>query len=542
MDAGGDTPLQKAEARLRADAEGASAPSTSHSPLVIMRGITKSFGPFQVLRGIDFDVRPGEVHALLGENGAGKSTLMKVLMGVHRPDAGTVTLAGQDLTNASVEDRMGHGIAMIFQELSLLPNMSVADNIMVGREPRRPGWMVDGRRLRRDAQAIIDRYGFPLRAGQLVRDLGFAQRQMVEILKAVSRGAKVLILDEPTSSLSLREEETLFALMDDLKAKGMGLVYISHRMAEIFRLANRLSIVKDGILIGPLDPRETSIVDVSALMSKAKPATSEPVLSGATLRRTASAAADIVLDVKDLRTARKLDGLRFTVGRGEIVGVAGLVGSGRSTLAKALFGLLPDARGTVTVDGRPLRLADTGAAIAAGLGFVPEDRRLEGLAINQTLADNVALPNLPRMRAGGLPIVSSGRIRRLFALYQERLGIVARRSTQLASELSGGNQQKVVFAKWLASEPKLLILDEPTNGVDVNAKADMRAIIRAAADAGMGVLLMSSELDELTAAADRILTLVDGRITRELRDIRDEGELRAILQTDLAKAMEERAA
>ena len=538
MDTAGATTPIGVEARLRADAETTTF-ATSSSSLVSMRGITKSFGPFQVLRGIDFDVRAGEVHALLGENGAGKSTLMKVLMGVHEPDAGTVTLAGQDLAKASVEDRMGHGIAMIFQELSLLPNMSVADNIMVGREPRRLGWRIDGRALRRDAQAIIDRYGFPLRAGQLVRDLGFAQRQMVEILKAVSRGAKVLILDEPTSSLSLREEETLFALMDDLKGKGMGLVYISHRMAEIFRLANRLSIVKDGVLIGPLDPRETSIADVSALMSKAKPAAREASVPGRAARRDASA---IVLDVEDLRTARKLDGLSFTVGRGEIVGVAGLVGSGRSTLAKALFGLLPDARGRVSVDGRSLELGRTGAAIAAGLAFVPEDRRLEGLAVNQTLADNIAVPNLPRMRAGRLPIVSNGRIRRVFATYQERLGIVARRPTQLASELSGGNQQKVVFAKWLASNPKLLILDEPTNGVDVNAKADMRAIIRAAADAGMGVLLVSSELDELTAAADRILTLVDGRITRELRDIRDEGELRAILQTDLAKAMGERAA
>ena len=533
---GGPTPME-AEARLRADAEGATASAAS---LVTMRGITKAFGPFQVLRGIDFDVRAGEVHALLGENGAGKSTLMKVLMGVHRPDAGTVMLAGRDLSRASVEDRMDGGIAMIFQELSLLPNMTVADNIMVGREPRRPGWRIDGRALRRDAQAIIDRHGFPLRAGQLVSDLGFAQRQMVEILKAVSRGAQVLILDEPTSSLSLREEETLFAMMDDLKAKGIGLVYISHRMAEIFRLANRLSIVKDGILIGPLDPKDTSIADVSTLMSKAKPAAAEPVLPGA--RRGRTATAGTILDVRDLRTARKLDGLSFTVGRGEIVGVAGLVASGRSTLAKALFGLLPDANGTVAVNGRPLKLGDTVAAIAAGLAFVPEDRRLEGLAVNQTLADNVALPNLPRMRAGGLPIVSDSRIRHVFATYRDRLGIVARRSTQLASELSGGNQQKVVFAKWLASEPKLLILDEPTNGVDVNAKADMRAIIRAAADAGMGVLLMSSELDELTAAADRILTLVDGRITRELHDVRDEGELRAILQTDLAKAMEERAA
>ena len=233
-----------------------------------MQGISKAFGPNQVLREVDFDVRAGEVHALLGENGAGKSTLMKVLMGVHKADSGAVTLAGRNIVGDTVKDNLSHGITMIFQELSLLPNMTVGDNILIGREPRRPMWIVDRRRLRRDAQAIIDQYRFPLHAAQLVRDLGFAQRQMVEILKAVSRGARVLVLDEPTSSLSLREEEKLFAIVDDLKASGMGLVYISHRMAEIFRLADRLSIVKDGRIIGPLDPNTTSIRQVSELMSK----------------------------------------------------------------------------------------------------------------------------------------------------------------------------------------------------------------------------------------------------------------------------------
>ncbi len=254
--------------------------SRTFEPLVSMRGISKAFGPYRVLRDVDFDVRPGEVHALLGENGAGKSTLMKVLMGVHKPDAGTVMLAGENIVGASVEHHLSHGIAMIFQELSLLPNLTVADNIMLGREPRRPGWIVDRAKLRRDAQAIIDQYRFPLRARQLVRDLGFAQRQMVEILKAVSRGARVLILDEPTSSLSLREEESLFAIMDELKGGGMGLVYISHRMAEIFRLADRLSIVKDGSIIGPLDPGATSIRHVSELMSKAKPAAAAAPATG----------------------------------------------------------------------------------------------------------------------------------------------------------------------------------------------------------------------------------------------------------------------
>ena len=516
------------------------------APLVVMRGIRKSFGAFAVLRGIDFDVRPGEVHALLGENGAGKSTLMKVLIGVHRAEQGTVTIGGADVSALSVEARMSQGIAMIFQELSLLPNLSVADNIMLGREPRRAGWRVDARALRRQAQEVIDRYGFPLRAGDPVRRLGFAQRQMVEILKAVSRGARVLVLDEPTSSLSLREEEVLFALMAELKGRGIGLVYISHRMAEIFRLADRLSIVKDGVLIGPLDPAETSIEAISRIMSKTEAAAAPTRAAGPDAAPSVrdAVARGPLLAVANLRTARKLGGLDFAVGAGEIVGIAGLVGSGRSTLAKALFGLLPDATGTVTLAGRAIRLGDTRAAIAAGLALVPEDRRIEGLVANQSLADNVALPNLTRLLARplGLPVVSARRVRALYGLFRDRLGIVARGPHQLASQLSGGNQQKIVFAKWLASEPRLLILDEPTNGVDVNAKADMRAIMREAAAAGMGILLMSSELDELTGAADRILTLVGGRITRELHAMRDEGELRAMLQADLATALEERAA
>ena len=518
------------------------ADDVGRPPLVAMKGIIKSFGENQVLRDVDFDVRAGEVHALLGENGAGKSTLMKILMGVYKADAGSITLDGVDIAGASVQDHLAHGIAMIFQELSLMSNLTVAENIMVGREPRGFGFRIAKTRLRREAQAIIDQYGFPLRAGQRVRELGFAQRQMVEVLKAVSRGARVLIMDEPTSSLSLREEEKLFSIMDELKARGMGLIYISHRMAEIFRLANRLSIVKDGKLIGPLDPASTSIQAVSQMMSKTKQAATDAPLTQAVAAPHEQGVAR-ALDVRGLSTARKLQDVSFSVGRGEIVGVAGLVGSGRSTLAKALFGLLPDAKGELAVAGKPLKLGDPARSVKAGLAFVPEDRRLEGLVLDHSLTANIALPNLDNLLSGGiLPIVSRSRIGKLYAKFHERLGIVARRPGQRAGELSGGNQQKIVFAKWLATEPSVLILDEPTNGVDVNAKADMRAVIRAAAQAGVGVLLISSELDELTAAADRILAIVDGRITRELKGVKDEAALRASLQADLAGAKKDRAA
>ena len=503
--------------------------------LVAMHGISKSFGENRVLRDVDFDVAAGEVHALLGENGAGKSTLMKILMGVYAPDAGSITLDGENIVGTSVQDHRAHGIAMIFQELSLLPNLTVGQNILLGREPRLPGWRIDHRRLARNAQEIIDRYGFPLRANREVRDLGFAQRQMVEVLKAVSQGARLLVMDEPTSSLSLREEERLFSIMDELKARGMGLIYISHRMAEIFRLANRLSIVKDGRVIGPMVPAATSIAEVSQLMSKTGAAASPVVAALPDAAPPSYAQSGFALQVTGLGTATKLHDIGFAVGRGEIVGLAGLVASGRSTLAKALFGLLPDATGQVLVGGKALRLGDPARAVAAGIGFVPEDRRLEGLVLDHSLAANVALPNLGRLMGRfGLPYVSDSRIAALFESYRAQLGIVARAPSQRVGELSGGNQQKIVFAKWLATKPGLLILDEPTNGVDVNAKADMRALMRAVAASGVGVLLISSELDEITGAAERILTLVNGRITRELHQVRDEADLRAILQADVA--------
>lgn len=496
--------------------------------LVSMQGISKTFGENRVLRSVSFDVHAGEVHALLGENGAGKSTLMKVLMGVYAADAGRIVLGGTDISGSSVQEHLAQGIAMIFQELSLLPNLTVAQNLLFGREPRKPGWRIDTRALRDEAQALIDRYDFHLHPDARVCDLGFAQRQMIEVLKAVSRGARVLIMDEPTSSLSLREETQLFGIIEVLQTRGMGIVYISHRMAEVFRIANRISIVKDGQLIGPLDAKKSSMRDVADLMSKS----TAGVLAEKRSNIVAIDREKPVLRVEGLRTRLKLDGLSFEVARGEVVGIAGLVGAGRSTLAKALFGLLADVSGTITIDGKVLRLGQAAAAIAAGVAFVPEDRRSEGLALGLSLVRNVALPGLAAGR--GASYVSSAKGIALFAEFRDRLKIVCRQPSQLASELSGGNQQKVVFAKWLATQPRLLILDEPTNGVDVNAKADMRAVVRAATERGIGVLLISSELDELIAAADRVLLMVDGRITRELTELGSEAELRALLQADIA--------
>ena len=488
-------------------------------PLVQMLRIEKSFGSAPVLRGVDFEVRAGQVHALLGGNGAGKSTLMKILMGVHRADAGQILLQGRDMTSASVVETLQQGVvAMIFQELSLLPNMSVADNIFLGREPLRVGMRVDRKAIRSRTEALISAQGFDIPALARVGDLPFAQRQQVEILKATARGARVLVMDEPTSSLTAREEEKLFDLIHQLTANGIGIVYISHRMSEIFRVSDQITVLRDGSAIGPIPTRTATVAAISAHLARPKTATG-PVRASA---RAALNDKPLALSVRNLSTKRSLRDISFDVAAGEIVGIAGLVGAGRSTLAKAIAGLLPDATGTVQVGGIPLQLGVAHRVLGQGLGFVPEDRRQEGLVLIHGLADNMALPNLARLgRRGPLGPILRRSADQLFARWAEVLALVARGPRQAASDLSGGNQQKVVFAKWLASQPHALILDEPTSGVDVNAKADMRAALtRAALEDGVGILLINSELDELAAVCDRILLMDAGRIMRTL-DPRD---------------------
>src|SRR3984885_9371127 len=506
-----------------------------------MERIEKSFGENQVLIDVNFVVNAGETHALLGENGAGKSTLMKVLIGVHTADRGSIVLDGEDAPALSLRERLDRGIAMIFQELSFPPNRSVAENLFVLHEPRAFGWRVDTQRMIADAQSLIDRYGFGLRASARVGNLGFAQRQMVEILKALSRGAKLLVMDEPTSSLTVHEEETLFATVDQLKASGIGIVYISHRMADVLRLSDRISIVKDGRLIGPLMPSQTSIAHIASLMSRSPEGQSKstPGEKASMQSRAAPGAGSPALSVSGLRTARKLSDIAFDIEAGEIVGLAGLVGSGRSSLAKAIFGLLPDAAGAISVAGRAVQTGSVSSAVAASIGFVPEDRRLEGLVANRSLAENFALTNLTALSyARGFGPMATRRIGALFARYRSDLSLLCRGPSQIAQELSGGNQQKVVFAKWLATSPKALILDEPTSGVDINAKRDMRELIKLLAAQGVGVLLISSELEELMELSDRILVMAAGRITRSLERIDDEASLRALLQTDAARQAE----
>ncbi len=503
------------------------------SPAVAMRHITKHFGNNVVLRDVSFDVLPGEVHALLGGNGAGKSTLMKILMGVYRANQGKILIAGKNIKEGSIGDQKEQGIAMIFQELSLLPNLSVADNIWLGHEPLKPGWRIDRAAIRKKSATLLKYHGFSIPVDAAVADLPFAQRQIVEIIKAVSHGARILIMDEPTSSLTMHEEEKLFTLIEELKQRSIAIVYISHRLAEIFRISDRITILKDGRAIGPMVTSEADLKNTTAMLSRPDALPDEREIH--TPPQKIQTGALPVLAVRALGTAHKLKDISFTIKPGEVVGLAGLVGSGRSTLAKSLVGLLKDVHGEILVDGKPVPPRSPWAAYKAGMGFVPEDRHLEGLVDMHTLAENISLPNLGQMTLGGrLGIVLKHKTIALFQKWQQSLSIDAKSASQSASELSGGNQQKVVFAKWLAGDLRILILDEPTAGVDVGAKSDMRKAIRKITATGVGVLLINSELDELIALSDRALIIAGGRITRQWDKVSDEGELSAIIQSDAA--------
>ena len=400
--------------------------STSRNAIVAMQRISKSFGANRVLSNVSFEVMAGETHALLGENGAGKSTLMKILMGAYRTDEGRILFAGEDVTALSLRERIDRGIAMIFQELSVLPNRSVAENLFILREPLAFGLRVDARKMVRDAQALIERYAFSLDASARVGDLAFAQRQMVEILKAISRGAKLLVMDEPTSSLTIHEEETLFRTIGRLKQNGIGIVYISHRMADVLRLSDRISIIKDGRLVGPLDPDSTSIEQIAAMMSRPKGEASLPTVAAPAKRPPAMPVGTPALEVRDLATSRKLSDVSFSIDPGEIVGLAGLVGSGRSTLGKALFGILPDVSGHITVAGEPVRPGSVNGAIAAGIALVPEDRRLEGLVGGRSIEENLSLPRLSDFSlAGPFGPMAKARITALFRQYRDDLTILS---------------------------------------------------------------------------------------------------------------------
>ncbi|WP_062111542.1 sugar ABC transporter ATP-binding protein [Aureimonas sp. AU40] len=487
-----------------------------------MQGMEKAFNGIPVLKKARFELRRGEIHALMGGNGAGKSTLMKILTGVYLRDAGTLTLDGKAETFATPAEAEGAGVAMIFQELSLVPTLTVAQNIFLHREPRR-GAFVDDREACRQAQAILDDLGEAIDPRMPVELLSTGARQMVEIAKALSKKARVLIMDEPTSSLSDTETQSLFRIARRLKERGVAIVYISHRMSEIFEICDRVTVMRDGA---------TVLTDDCANVSMER--LIEAMLGGGSVgslqwrERPPLADVGAVLEVRNLGVAVRVHDVSFSIRAGEIVGLAGLMGSGRTEIAEAIFGVRAATGGEIRIEGKPVRSTDE--AMAAGVALVPEDRRRQGLVLDHSVQSNFALPSLKRFSKGLF-------VRDRAAANEARqsirdLKIRTDGPAKVVQLLSGGNQQKVVLAKWLARHPKLLILDEPTVGVDIGAKTDIVEIVREIADRGTAVLVISSEFEELLALSDRLVVLHDGRVvkTLERRDIASEEVLHHAVQ------------
>ncbi len=487
-----------------APADGAPAPGTARA-LLSLRHATKSFGAIHALTDVSVDLRAGEVHALVGENGAGKSTLVKILAGVYRPDGGTVAVDGREVVLHGPAGARDAGIAVIYQEPTLFPDLSVAENIFIGRQPRRAGRRIDSRAMQAHTAAIFARLGVPLDPGRIARGLSIADQQIVEIGKALSLDARVIVMDEPTAALSAAEVDRLFDIVRALRAAGAAVLFISHRLEEVFEICQRVTVMRDGRHVLTRDLAGLTAADLVRAMvgrdmpewpAEARGVTGEPVLRVARLTREG-----VFVDVS------------FVVRAGEIVALAGLVGAGRSEVARAVFGIDRYDAGTVTAGGHNLRRASPAAAMAAGIGFVPEDRRQQGLVMDMSVQQNVALASLKRLRRAGL--IRASAERSFAADWALRLRIKYGRLTDPVARLSGGNQQKVVLAKWLGRKPSLLIVDEPTRGIDVATKAEVHRLLMRLARDGVGVLMISSELPEVLRVGDRILVMREGRLVAE---------------------------
>ena len=500
--------------------------STNHPYAVRMSGIVKGFNGIPVLQGVDFDLLAGEVHALIGGNGAGKSTLMKILQGVYSPDQGSIEVNGQPVQIKTPEDARAVGISMIFQEFSLIPTLSVAQNIYLAREPRDGMRFLDDREAEKRAGAIFKDMGVEVDPAAIVGTLSTGYWQLTEIAKALSQDASVLIMDEPTASLTTQETDALFGLVDRLKARGISIVYISHRMEEIFRISDRLTVLRDGKLVATSPASQMTMQELI-----------EQIIGGKMEQafewkeRQLQAAKEPLLEVRNVRQGKKLHDVSFKLYPGEILGLAGLMGSGRTELARALFGIDPIKGGEIYVHGKKVTINSPQAALANGICLIPEDRRAQGLVLDHMVRDNMLLPLLKRFEKFGF--INDESCNRLVESYVKELRIKTDSIFKQVRFLSGGNQQKVVIAKWLASEPEILIMDEPTAGVDIGAKTEILDIIRRLADSGKGVIVISSELTEVLAVSDRVLVLRDGYSKMDLarREIQSEKELHHVVQS-----------
>jgi rhamnose transport system ATP-binding protein len=492
VDAAGSDPRDQTEA--------AGAP-----PALELQHAAKSFGAVQALIDGSVTLRGGEVHALLGENGAGKSTLVKILAGVHQPDSGQVLVDGQEVTLHGPAAARAAGIAVIYQEPMLFPDLTVAENIYIGRQPVRAGRRIDRGAMNRDATEIFTQLGVVLDPARPARGLSVADQQIVEIAKALSLNARVLIMDEPTAALTNVEVERLFRVIAALRGRGAAVMFISHRLEEVFAICQQVTIMRDGkfVLTAPTAQLDVDTV-IRSMIGRDL---------GEMYSKTGTVPGEVVLAVDQLTRENVFYDVSFKVRRGEVVALAGLVGAGRTEVARAIFGIDRRTAGSVRLLGRALPNGSPAAAMAAGIAFVPEDRRQQGLVMDLGIDHNIALASLRRLSKAGF--IFRAAERRLAVTWAERLQLKYGRLRDAVSTLSGGNQQKVVLGKWLARSPSLLIIDEPTRGIDVGTKAEVHRIIDQLAAEGMAVLMISSELPEVLGVADRILVIHEGRLTGE---------------------------
>jgi inositol transport system ATP-binding protein len=484
-------------------------------PLLRMTSIRKRFPGVQALDDAGLEVLPCEIHALLGENGAGKSTLINILSGAQQPDSGTIEFGGQNVVMVSPHDAQRRGIATIYQEFTLAPNMTIAENVFIGREPG-IGVFVDWQKMASETRTITERLGLELRPMSIVRGLSVAEQQMVEIARALSMKSRLIVMDEPTSALSSTEVEKLFRIVRELKAHGLSIIFVTHRLEEVMQICDRYTVLRDGRLMGSGSIADTTIDGIIRLMVGRQ-------INALFARREKAVAGDVVLGVEGLsrrgnaqdQNATVLADVGFEVRRGEILGIAGLVGAGRTEMARAVFGADPFDYGRIVVDGWQVQIRSPKDAIRYGIGLVPEDRKQQALFLALSVRTNLSMASHKQISRWGVFIDETAE-RTMVEEYRQKLNIRMASPEQLVASLSGGNQQKVTLARWLALRPKVLIVDEPTRGIDIGAKVEVHNLLFEMARSGIAVVAISSELPEVLAISDRIITMREGRVTGEI--------------------------
>ena len=477
-----------------------------------MDNIVKSFAGIKALNDVHLDLREGELHALMGENGAGKSTLMKILTGVYSKDSGTIKLASEDGSLKEVEIKtplqaQHLGISMVFQEFNLLDNMDIAENIFLGREPVDRKHCIDKKKMYADAKKWLDKVHLDIDPKSKVSDLSVGFKQLLEIAKCLSFNARIIILDEPTASLTDRESETLFSIIDELKRNNISIVYISHRMEEVFNLADRITVFRDGTYIDTVERKNFKEDEIIKMMI------GRELQEDVSARAVKGGSDEIALEVQNIKVYKNSTPVNLKLRKGEILGMFGLVGAGRTELSRVIFGIDPVGDGKILVDGKEIKITRPLDAIKAGIALVPEDRKDLGLILGMSVKDNMLLPKLGTFTS---PVLNKKDISNITGTYIQDLSIALASEEEEVKNLSGGNQQKVVIAKWMAMNPQILIMDEPTRGIDIGAKSEIYAIMRKLTEEGMSIIMISSEMAEIQKVSDRVIVMHEGSVTGEM--------------------------